>query len=112
MQYGGGSTKYPCSIQDVGQTKRVMAKRIQEHFIIFQQDTLNILCLNIFVRFITKKVKGTLCWGIEKYKKHWRVSNTIQVLSQNESKYIYDLNTLLPCCLTAEFDIHCFICDR
>lgn len=101
----------PCTLQYIGRTKRPMWKRIQEHIQNIRNVFLKHSVSRHFLQCHNKNPVGLKFWAIDKYKPHWRGSHRVRELSKCESRWTFEVGTLLPMGFNIDFDFNCFIFD-
>lgn len=80
--------KCPCNLLNIGRTKRLLKKRIEEHV-----RNIGKGCdkHHLYVNFRdvhNKEIRGLQFWGLEALKKQWRGRNFVRELSKRESWWI------------------------
>lgn len=58
-----------------------------------------------------KDPAGLSFYAIDTINRPWRGANMTQKISQNETKWIFELHILRPLGLNVELDLNCFITD-
>ena len=48
-------------------------------------------------------------YGIDRIKEHWRGENKTIKVSQNETRWIYTLDTLQPAGMNIDVDLNCLL---
>lgn len=99
----------PCHLQYVGRTIRALKTRLYEHVYKirrgFEQHNLS---LHFKLHHNSDPSLMTFV-GLEQVNIPWRGANRTKLISQKESRWIFELNTLTPRGLNVEFDLNCFI---
>lgn len=101
----------PCGLNYIGRTCRKLKTPIREHW---RNIRLGLSTHNLSTHYKIKHnqdPKGSKFWAIETVRKWWRGENIDNTLSKREGNWIYQLDTLIPTGLNADFDLKCFLKD-
>lgn len=98
-----------CGLQYVGRTTRRLRIRLREHINNIKKGFRQHSLSNYFRIHHNKNPASLKFFGIDKIEKHWWGTNLRTAVSQNETKWIYQLGTMTPKGLNVELDINCFI---
>lgn len=99
----------PCGLNYVGRTCRKLKTRIREHW---RNIKLGVYTHPLSAHYKKKhdqNPKGSKFWALEVVKKWWRGENLDKKLSRREGFWIYQLNSLIPGGLNADFELKCFL---
>ncbi|OCU02648.1 hypothetical protein XELAEV_18008412mg [Xenopus laevis] len=110
----------PCKKQYVGRTTRKLKLRIGEHIRNIKNGlkthrgtlTKGRTFTNVsehFLRCHNNDPSGLRVIGISNKVKNWRGGDNVQIISQEETRWIITLKTLQPYGLNVDLDINCFI---
>lgn len=99
----------PCGLKYVGCTTRCLFKRINEHVYNISIGYKNHSVSRHFRLIHDRDPSKLSFYGIDRVKPHWRGSDMITRVSQNETYWIYKLNTLQPVGLNIDIDLNCFL---
>lgn len=98
----------PCHKQYAGRTARELHVRIREHI-----NNLNGFDKHSVSRhfrdYHNKDPTCMIFYGIDTIKGHWRGENKRTKISQNETKWIFQLDTLQPKGMNIDIDLNCFL---
>lgn len=98
-----------CGYQYVGRTSRTLSKQISEHIMNICKGFPKHSVSNHFRLKHQKNFGEITFYTINCVKGHWRGSNMIQKISQNENRWIFELQMLTSQGLNVELDLNCFI---
>lgn len=99
----------PCQLQYIGRTTRPLHVRIREHINNIKNGFPKHSLSRHFLEVHNKNPKGLVFYGIDTIMGHWRGDNKKKKISQNETKWIYLLESLQPKGLNLDIDLNCFI---
>lgn len=99
----------PCRKQYVGRTTRKLHIRIREHVTNIKNGFKKHSVSRHFRDHHNRDPSGMLFYGIDKIKGHWRGDNKKTKVSQNETRWIFQLDTLQPSGMNIDVDLNCFL---
>lgn len=99
----------PCSIQYVGRTTRKLRVRINEHVANISKGFLNHSVSRHFRMVHNRDPRLLTFYGIDKIASNWRGTDLKKAVSQNETQWLYRLQTMQPQGLNIELDLNCFL---
>lgn len=99
----------PCHKQYVGRTTRPLFVRIREHINNIKTGFTKHGVSRHFKECHNEDPSGLIFYGIDKIKGHWRGDNKRIKISQNETRWIFTLDTLQPKGLNIDIDLNCFL---
>lgn len=101
----------PCHLQYVGRTTRPLAVRIREHINNIKKGFPKHHLSRHFDKVHQRDPTGLVFYGIDHVEDHWRGNNKLTLISQNETEWIYRLQSLAPRGLNLDIDLNCFIAN-
>lgn len=99
----------PCGLQYVGKTNRELRKCIREHVNNIKKGKENHRVSKHFKEQHKINPTGLTYWGIEVVKNQWRGGDLVKKTLQNESKWIYKLETYTPKGLNIDIHLRAFL---
>lgn len=99
----------PCRLQYVGRTTRPLRVRIREHINNIKKGFPKHNLSRHFNEYHRRDPSGLIFYGIDTIKEQWRGGNKKILISQNETRWIHRLDSLVPRGLNVEIDLNCFL---
>lgn len=99
----------PCRKQYVGRTTRPLRVRIREHITNIRKGFPKHNLSRHFNEFHHRDPSGLVFYGIDTIKDNWRGGSKKVLISQNETRWIYRLDSLVPRGLNVDIDLNCFL---
>lgn len=98
-----------CRLQYVGRTTRPLCVRIREHITNIRKGFPKHNLSRHFDEFHHRDPSALVFYGIDTIKDHWRGGSRKKWISQNETRWIYRLDSLVPRGLNVDIDLNCFL---
>lgn len=99
----------PCRKQYVGRTTRELHVRVREHIKNIKKGFNKHSVSRHFRDYHNRDPAQMTFYAIDKIKGHWRGENKKIKVSQNETKWIFLLDTLQPMGMNIDLDLNCFL---
>ncbi|OCT74329.1 hypothetical protein XELAEV_18033295mg [Xenopus laevis] len=94
---------------NVRRTTRKLKLRLGEHIRNIKKGLKTHSVSDHFLQYHNSDPSGLKAIGISNKTKSWRGGDNVQIISQEETRWIITLKTLQPCGLNIDLDINCFI---
>ncbi|OCT92849.1 hypothetical protein XELAEV_18015915mg, partial [Xenopus laevis] len=101
----------PCNLQYIGRTGRCLKTRIGEHMNNIKKGILTHSVSAYFKSHHNSDPSLLTFAGIIHKRTHWRGSDIIKSISQEQTVWIHKLKTLAPRGLNIDIDLKCFLID-
>lgn len=95
----------PCRLQYVGRTTRPLCVRIREHINNIKKGFPKHNLSKHFDEFHQRDPSGLIFYGIDTIEDHWRGGSKKIQISQNETRWIHRLDSLVPRGLNVDIDL-------
>lgn len=99
----------PCGKQYIGRTKRLLKTRIAEHIGNIKKGYEKHVLSRHFKQYHNQNPSGLVFVAFEKINKHWRGGDHISRMSRQESRRIFEFDSIQPNGLNAELEIFGFL---
>lgn len=101
----------PFGLNYVGRATRCFYKRINEHINNIKQGHKQHSVLNHFRIYHNKNSVLLKFYGIDKVLPHWKGGDMRTQVCQAETRWIFELGSLMPAGLNIDLDLNCFLTD-